>query len=341
MGCPPWIIAELSGNHNKSLARALKLIDLAADAGAHAIKIQTYTADSMTLDSDRTDFVISDEKSLWRGRRLYELYQEASTPYEWHGNIFQRCKERNITCFSTPFDEDGVDFLEQFNPPCYKIASFENNHFPLIKKVIRTGKPLIISLGLASLEEIDELHAFLKEENAGKVIFLKCTSAYPALAKDANLNAIPMLFKRYGRIAGLSDHTMGTTVPIAAVGLGASVIEKHFTDSRAAGGVDSAFSLEPTEFKELVEQTRIAWESMGSASFELGESEKRSLQFKRSIYVAKDIREGERFSNENLRIVRPGFGLRPKYFDSIIGKVATKDLARGEALRFDHISSED
>ena len=336
-GHSPFIIAELSGNHNQSLDRALKLVDLAADAGAHAVKIQTYTADSITIDSDRPDFVIQDEKSLWKGRRLYELYQEASTPYEWHRAIFERCRARSVLCFSTPFDEAGVDFLERFDPPCYKVASFENNHYPLIRKMVKTGKPLIISLGISSVEHIDELDAFLKAEGAREVIYLKCTSAYPALPKDANLRSIPFLSERYQRIVGLSDHTMGTAVPIAAVGLGAAVIEKHFTDSRAAGGVDSAFSLEPAELRDLVDHSRIAWESLGRATFELGESETKSLQFKRSIYVVKDIRAGECFSTENLGIVRPGYGMNPKHFDSVLGKPAAVDLKRGDALKSEHI----
>lgn len=336
---PPFIIAELSGNHHHSLEKALAMVDLAADAGAHAMKLQTYTADSLTIDSTNPDFVINDPKSLWVGKNLYALYQEACTPYEWHAALFNRCKERGLLCFSTPFDEAAVDFLEELNPPCYKIASFENNHFPLIRKVIQTGKPVIISLGISSLEDIDELNKFLIQEKAEDVILLKCTSAYPAIAKDANLNTIPYLREKLGRLVGLSDHTLGVSVSLASVALGACVIEKHFTDSRAAGGVDSGFSLEPHELKMLVEETKAVWESLGKVTFDLSESEKKSVQFKRSIYVVKDMKEGEVFTYENLRIIRPGFGLAPKHFDEIIGKTAKKSLSRGSSLSWDQINS--
>lgn len=330
---PPFVIAELSGNHNQSLEKALRLIDLAADSGAHAIKIQTYTADSMTIDHDSPDFQILDEKSLWYGRRLYELYQEASTPYEWHQAIFEKCHKRDILCFSTPFDEAAVDFLEQFDPPCYKIASFENNHFPLIRKVVSTGKPLIISLGLTTESGVKELNQFLVECGAEKVVLLKCTSAYPARPKDANLKTIPELKRMTGRLVGLSDHTLGTAVSVASVALGSCVIEKHFTDSRAAGGVDSAFSLEPSELRTLVEESKTAWECLGSSSFELSESEVKSLKFKRSIYAIAEIKEGEVFSIDNLRVIRPGYGLEPKYFEGLIGTPSKRDIGRGEPLQ--------
>jgi pseudaminic acid synthase len=336
---PPFIIAELSGNHNQSLDRALRLIDLAVDAGAHAIKIQSYTADSITIDCDNPEFVINDPKSVWNGKNLYALYQEASTPYSWHEAIFKKCAERGVICFSTPFDETAVDFLEQFNPPVYKIASFENNHFPLIKKVIETGKPIIISLGISSVESIDELELFLKKNDAKDVILLKCTSAYPALPKDANLKTIPFLAERTGRIIGLSDHTMGTAVAVASVALGAQVIEKHFTDSRALGGVDSSFSLEPHELKTLVEETKAAWESVGEATFELGESEQKSRQFKRSIYVTADVKTGQKFTKDNVRVIRPGFGIEPKYYESVLTSVAARDLKRGDALKIDDFKS--
>ena len=331
---PPFIIAEMSGNHNQSLEKALKLIDLAVDAGAHAIKIQTYTADSLTIDHDSAEFVISDPKSLWNGKNLYALYQQASTPYEWHAAIFKKCQERGVICFSTPFDEAAVDFLETFNPPLYKIASFENNHYPLIKRVIQTGKPMIISLGLSSEESIVDLNQFLKKNGAQNVVFLKCTSAYPAVPKDANLKAIPRIAELTGRQVGLSDHTIGVTVSIASIALGACVIEKHFTDSRAAGGVDSGFSLEPHELRQLVTETQVAWESLGKASFSLGDSESKSIQFKRSIYVIKDMKKGEAFSKENVRVIRPGYGADPRgYEDLILGKIATADLKRGHALK--------
>ncbi len=334
---PPFIIAELSGNHHHSLEKALQLIDLAADAGAHAVKLQTYTPDSLTIDSDKKDFLIQDPNSLWNGRKLYELYQEACTPYEWHGALFARCKERGVLCFSTPFDEAAVDFLEQFNPPCYKIASFENNFYPLIKKVIKTGKPIIISLGLSNLESIQDLVSFLKNESAKEVILLKCTSAYPSQAKDANLATIPYLREKFTFNIGLSDHTNGIGVAVASVALGSCVIEKHFTDSRDKGGVDSAFSLEPKELKNLVVESNRAFEAIGKASFDLSESEKKSMQFKRSIYVVKDIKAGEPFTAENIRIIRPGHGLEPKHFDATLGKKATCDLKRGDSLQSKHI----
>ncbi len=335
----PFIIAELSGNHNQSLERAIELIDLAVDSGAHAIKIQTYTADSITINADYPEFKISDPKSLWNGRSLYDLYQEASTPYEWHGKIFEHCKKKGILCFSTPFDEHAVDFLETFNPPCYKIASFENNHYPLIRKVIQTGKPIIISLGLCSLQDIDELHAFLKKEGAQKYVLLKCTSTYPADPTATNLNTIPFLRERLNANIGLSDHSMGIGVSVASVALGAQVIEKHFTDSRANGGVDSVFSMEPSELNALVVETERAWQGMGKASFELTPGESKSLQFKRSLYVVKDVESGEALNGQNVRAIRPGKGLSPKFYDQIMGKKAKRDLKRGEFLTWDMIES--
>lgn len=336
-GGKPFVVAELSGNHNGSLDRTYELIDLAVEAGAHAVKLQTYTADSITIDADYPEFKIEDKKSLWGGRKLYDLYQEASTPYEWHEPIFDYCRKKNILCFSTPFDEHAVDFLEQFDPPCYKIASFENNHYPLIKKVVATKKPIIISLGLSSLKEIEELDQFLKKEGAKNYIFLKCTSAYPSDPKDANLSTIPFLHEKLGVNVGLSDHTMGTGVAIASVALGAQFIEKHFTDSRAKGGVDSAFSIEPAELKLLVQETERVWLALGKVSFDLSESEVKSLQFKRSIYVVSDIAPGEAFSPKNIRCIRPGLGLSPKHFDEVIGKKSTQALKRGQYLTWDMV----
>ncbi len=336
-GHPPMVVAELSGNHNKSIQKALDIIDLAADAGAHAIKLQTYTADSITIDCSHAEFSVNDPNSLWHGRRLYSLYQEASTPYEWHEALFEKCRQRGILCFSTPFDENAVDFLEKFDPPCYKIASFENNHFPLIRKVIRTRKPLIISLGISSWEEILELDCFLKSEGAKDVILLKCTSAYPAHYKDANLLTLQKIRNDLDRLVGLSDHTNGVTVSIASVALGACIIEKHFTDSRAKGGVDAAFSLEPGELKRLVDEAKIAWECLGSVSFALSEGERSSLKHKRSIYLIKDIKKGDPFTKDNLGIIRPGFGMPPKYFESILGMSAADDISRGTALKQHHI----
>ncbi len=334
---PPFIIAELSGNHHHSVDRALKLIDLAAAAGAQAIKLQTYTPDSLTIDCDAPDFIIQDPKSLWAGRKLYELYQEANTPYEWHAALFERAKKHGLICFSTPFDEAAVDFLEQFNPPCYKIASFENNHYPLIRKVIKTGKPVIISLGISSLEHIQELDAFLKKEGASDAILLKCTSTYPASPLATNLMTIPFLREKLDLNIGLSDHTLGIGVSVASIALGARVIEKHFTESRAEGGVDSAFSMEPHELKLLVDESLRAWQGLGKMTFELSEGEKKSIQFKRSIYVIKDMQAGEKFTNENVRIIRPGHGLDPKHMDQVLAGTAKVPLLRGQALRWEMV----
>lgn len=336
---PPFIIAELSGNHNQSLEKAIAIIDLAVEAGAHAVKLQTYTPDSLTIDCDQPDFIIQDPGSLWSGRKLYELYQEASTPYTWHQKLFDHCKKKGVLCFSTPFDEAAVDFLEQFNPPCYKIASFENNHYPLIKKVIQTGKPVIVSLGMCSLEQIKDLHAFVVKENAlDRFIFLKCTSTYPATPKDTNLETIPFLRNELKMHIGLSDHTLGVGVSITSVALGVRVIEKHFTDSRAKGGVDSAFSIEPAELKTLVEESRRAWEGLGEINFTLSEKEKKSMQFKRSIYVVKDIAAGEKITEENIRVIRPGLGLDPKHYQEILGKKAKIALMRGDRMRLDAVN---
>jgi len=336
-GEAPFIIAELSGNHNQSLERALNLVDLAAAAGAHAVKLQTYTPESITIDCDSTDFVIQDPKSLWNGRKLYDLYREAATPYEWHQAIFERCARHGVLCFSTPFDEAAVDFLEQFDPPCYKIASFENNHYPLIRKASRTGKPLVISLGLCSEQDVIDLKSYLDSLGVEKYVFLKCTSTYPASPEATNLVTIPFLREKLRVNVGLSDHTLGIGVSVAGVALGAQVIEKHFTDSRSNGGVDSAFSMEPEELKALVVETQRAWQALGKVSFELTEGEQKSLQFKRSIYVVEEIEVGAVFTESNIRVIRPGRGLDPRCFDSILGKRAKVPLKRGQALKQDMI----
>lgn len=338
-GGKPFIVAELSGNHNQSIDRAFKLIDLAVEAGAHSIKLQTYTADSLTIDHDGPGFVVHAGQGIWDNKRLYELYQKASTPYEWHGQIFEYCKKKAILCFSTPFDEAAVDFLEQFDPPCHKIASFENNHYPLIEKVASTGKPMIISLGLSSLKDIEELNQFLISKNVKKYVLLKCCSVYPADPRYINLSTIPYLNNHLGINVGLSDHTMGIGVAVASVALGAQVIEKHFTDSRSAGGVDSSFSMEPNELKSLVVETELAWQGLGKVNFDLSEDEKKSLAYKRSIYVVKDTKVGEPLSKENLRVIRPSFGMSPKHFNEVLGKKAAKDLKRGDPLTWDMIKS--
>ncbi|MCY8463276.1 pseudaminic acid synthase [Bacillus atrophaeus] len=334
---PPFIIAEMSGNHNQSLERAFNIIEAAAKAGAHALKIQTYTADTMTLNMNTKDFTIEDNNSLWSGSTLYTLYQQAYTPWEWHKPIFDKCRELGMIPLSTPFDESAVDFLEDLGVPIYKIASFENTDIPLIKKVAATGKPIIISTGMATVAEIDETIRAAKEAGCKELILLKCTSTYPASPENTNISTIPHMKELFNCQVGLSDHTMGTGVAVASVALGATVIEKHFTLSRADGGVDSAFSLEPHELKELVIETERAWQALGQITYGPTDKEKASLKFRRSIYVKKDIKAGEIFTKENIKVVRPGYGLEPKYFDLIIGKTATKHISAGTPLGWDAI----
>ncbi len=334
---PPFIIAEMSGNHNQSLERAFHIIEAAAIAGAHALKIQTYTADTMTLNMNTKDFKIEDNNSLWSGSTLYTLYQQAYTPWEWHKPIFDKCRELGMIPLSTPFDESAVDFLEDLGVPIYKIASFENTDIPLIKKVAATGKPIIISTGMATVAEIDETITAAKEAGCKELILLKCTSTYPASPVSTNISTIPHMKELFNCQVGLSDHTMGTGVAVASVALGATVIEKHFTLSRADGGVDSAFSLEPPELKELVVETERAWQALGKITYGPTDKEKASLKFRRSIYVTKDIKAGEIFTKENIKVIRPGYGLEPKYFDLIIGKTSTKHISAGTPLGWDSI----
>lgn len=330
----PFIIAEMSGNHNQSLDRALQMVDAAAAAGAHALKLQTYTADTITM---KGAYTINDENSLWNGRELHDLYKQAYTPWDWHKPIFDRAIEKGMIAFSSPFDETAVDFLEQLNVPAYKIASFENTHIPLIRKVAKTGKPVIISTGVSSIAEIDETVRVLRHEGCDNFILLKCTSTYPASALNTNLLTIPHLSQLHNCIVGLSDHTMGIGVSVAAVALGARVIEKHFTLRRSDGGVDSSFSLEPEELKALVIEIEQASLALGKIQYGVQEAEEKSLFFKRSIYVAKDIKAGEVFSEKNLRIIRPGDGISPKYLDHIIGKICKYDLKIGTPLSFDFL----
>lgn len=329
---PPFIIAEMSGNHNQSLERALAIVDAAANCGAHAIKLQTYTADTITIDHHRDEFVISDSASLWHGRSLHELYQQAYTPWEWHEAIFKRAKEKGLIAFSSPFDESAVDFLEGLNVPAYKIASFEMTHLPLVRKVAATGKPMIISTGMASFEEITETLEAARQAGAKEIVLLKCTSTYPASPSDSNINTIPDLREKLKVEVGLSDHTHGVGVAVASVALGASVIEKHFTLDRGEGGVDSRFSLEPAELTLLVTETQRAWESLGKVSYGPVGNETSSLQFRRSIYVVDDIEAGEIFTEENIRIIRPGLGAEPKYYSEFLGRKARKALSRGMPL---------
>jgi pseudaminic acid synthase len=325
----PFIIAEMSGNHNQSLDRALELVDAAAEAGAHALKLQTYTADTITMKGVMT---IEDKNSLWNGKELHDLYKMAYTPWEWHKAIFDRAKEKGMLAFSSPFDETAVDFLETLNVPAYKIASFENTHHPLIKKVALTGKPVIVSTGVTNQIDIDEAVEVLKKNGCKQIILLKCTSTYPATPENTNLLTIPDMKSRYGCVIGLSDHTMGVGASVAAVALGARVIEKHFTLRRADGGVDSAFSLEPEELKSLVIETERAFLALGKVQYGIQPAEEKSLLFKRSIYVSKDIKAGEVFSADNLKIIRPALGLAPKYWEDVIGKKAKVDLKAGTPL---------
>jgi N-acetylneuraminate synthase len=333
----PFLIAEMSGNHNQSLERALQIVKAAADAGADAIKLQTYTPDSLTIDHRGGNFDITDSKSLWSGRNLYELYQEARTPYEWNKPIFDYARELGIICLSTPFDDQAVDMLEELGSPCHKIASFENNHLPLLRKVAATGKPVIMSTGISTLAGIDEAVTVLRGAGCSDLVLLKCTSTYPASPENTNLLTIPHMKEAFNCEAGLSDHTMGIGAAVAAVALGASVIEKHFCLSRAEGGVDSAFSLEPHEFKLLVEESERAFLALGVIQYGIQKEELKSLTYKRSIYITEDMRAGDVFTADNIRVIRPGLGLAPKYFDVMLGKKINKDVKRGTALTFDLI----
>jgi len=334
-GAAPLVVAEMSGNHNQSLERALAIVDAAAAAGAHALKIQTYTADTMTLDLSGREFSIEDGDSLWRGKSLYKLYQEAHTPWEWHAPIFERARSLGMIGFSSPFDETAVDFLERLGAPCYKIASFENTDLPLIRKAAATGKPLIISTGMASAQELDESVRAAREAGCRDIVLLKCTSTYPATPEDTNILTIPDMRLRYGCEVGLSDHTMGIGVAVASIALGACVVEKHFTLRRADGGVDSAFSLEPEELRSLVVETERAWRSLGAVRYGATEKEKKSLAFRRSLYVTQDLKAGDVLTRDNVRAIRPGLGLPPKYLDAVLGKRIRRDAPRGTPLTMD------
>lgn len=329
--CRPFVIAEMSGNHNQSLDRALSIVDAAADAGANAIKLQTYTADTMTMKGVHT---INDKKSLWDGKELHDLYKMAYTPWEWHKAIFDRVQERGLIAFSSPFDETAVDFLETLNVPLYKIASFENTDHTLLIKVAKTGKPIIMSTGVSTIADIDESVRLLRNNGCKNLVLLKCTSTYPATPENTNLLAIPLLKKLFNCEVGLSDHTMGIGVSVAAVALGATVIEKHFTLRRADGGVDSAFSMEPAEMKSLVEETERAFLGMGKPFIGVQEAEKNSLNFKRSLYVVEDVKTGELFTEENIKSKRPSLGLHTRSYGIILGKKASQDIKRGTPLNW-------
>lgn len=331
----PFVIAEMSGNHNQSLERALEIVEAAAKAGAHGLKIQTYTADTMTLDISEGEFFISDPHSLWQGQSLYSLYQQAYTPWEWHKPIFDRCQELGIIGFSTPFDATAIDFLESLDVPCYKIASFENTDLPLIRKVASTGKPMIISTGMATVAELDETVRTARESGCKDLILLKCTSTYPATPDNTNILTIPHIRDLFDTQVGLSDHTMGIGVAVASVALGATVIEKHFTLSRADGGVDSTFSMEPEEMRQLVIETERAWLSLGKISYGVTEAEKKSLIYRRSLYISQNIKKGDPLTPENLRTIRPGLGLAPKHYNILLGKIVNQDVNKGTPMSWD------
>jgi pseudaminic acid synthase len=332
---PPFVIAEMSGNHNQSLEQAIRIVEAAAKSGAHALKIQTYTPDTMTLDLDEREFHISDPGSLWEGTSLYKLYGQAYTPWDWHKPIFDRARELGVIAFSTPFDNTAVDFLESLNVPCYKIASFENTDLPLIRRVAATGKPLIISTGMATVAELDETVRAARAAGCRDLVLLKCTSTYPATATNTNILTIPHLRELFGCEVGLSDHTMGIGVSVASVALGATVIEKHFALARADGGVDSSFSMEPAEMAALVLETERAWQAMGQVTYGPMEAELKSLQFRRSLYVVEDLKAGEKLTRQNVRAIRPGLGLPTKYMEIVLGKTVKTDTARGTALQWD------
>jgi N-acetylneuraminate synthase len=329
---PPFIIAELSGNHQQDLALALDMVEEAAKSGAHAIKLQTFTADSMTLDVDNEHFVIQEQNSLWYGQSLHKLYQQASTPYEWHKPLFDKAKSLGMLAFSSPFDHAAVDFLDDLDVPCFKIASFELTDLPLIRKAASKNKPMIMSTGMASLSEIEQAVNTAKQAGCKDIVLLKCTSTYPALPTQSNILTIPHLREAFGCQVGLSDHTAGVGVSVAAVALGATVIEKHFVLDRQAGGVDAAFSLEPDELKSLVVETQRAHQALGQVTYSGTHAEDKSKQYRRSIYVSQDIQQGQILTEDNVRVVRPAYGLAPKYWDEVVGKVAKQNLSKGTPL---------
>lgn len=327
----PYVICELSGNHNGSLERALTMIDAAAATGADAIKIQSYTADTITIDHDSPEFRI--EGGLWAGRTLYDLYSEAHTPFEWHEPLFARARERGVTIFSSPFDESAVDMLEALGAPAYKVASFEAVDLPLIAYTARTGKPMIISTGMSNLAEINDAVRTARENGCKELILLHCVSSYPAPDADTNLRTIPHLAAAFDCVGGLSDHTAGSAVAVASIALGGAVVEKHFTLARADGGPDSAFSLEPSEFSELVQACKRAWAALGHVTYDLQGSERASRGFRRSLYAVDNIAAGEVATRFNVRSIRPGYGLPPKELPNLLGMRAMRDIPRGTALQ--------
>lgn len=339
-GAPPFIIAELSGNHSQSIDKAKEMIRVASECGVHAIKLQTYTADTMTLNVQRGEFVISDEDNLWKGETLHSLYQKAMTPWVWHKPLFEYAKSLGLVAFSSPFDVTAVEFLETLEVPCYKIASFENTDHELLAAVARTGKPVIMSTGMASEAELTDSVQILRREGCEQLILLKCTSHYPADPVDANLQTIPDIANKFNCQVGLSDHTLGIGVSIAAVALGASVIEKHFVLDRSVGDVDAEFSMEPNEFELLVSESRRAQLALGKVNYGPVGQEIESVKFRRSLYVAQDLYKGDTFNRENIRSVRPGLGLPPKHLTTFIGKVVSCDVKAGTALNWDMLENE-
>ena len=331
----PFVIAEMSGNHNQSLERAFEIVDAAAEAGANALKLQTYTADTITFNGTSDEFVIKDQNSLWKNQNLHKLYQMAYTPWEWHKPIFDRAKSHGMLAFSSPFDTTAVDFLESLNVPCFKIASFENTDHILLKKVAQTGKPVIMSTGVASIADIQESVGVLRKYGCKDLVLLKCTSTYPATPESTNLLTIPHMAALFDCQIGLSDHTMGIGAGIAAVALGARVLEKHFTLCRADGGVDSSFSLEPEELKNLVVESERAFLAMGKVNYNLSEKEQKSLQYKRSLYVVEPMKAGDVFTELNIRSIRPSNGLHTRYYEEILGKTAAQDIEAGTALSWE------
>ncbi len=331
-----FIIAELSANHNGRLENALKTIQAAKEVGANAIKLQTYTADTLTLDCDSDDFIVKGG-TLWDGKTYHELYKEAYTPWEWHKELFSYARNIGLDIFSTPFDKSAVDFLEQFNPSAYKIASFEITDYELVRYIASKKRPVIISTGIATIDEIQDVVDICKSEGNSDIVLLKCTSAYPAPLEDANLKTIPNLEQTFGVFAGFSDHTLGITAPVAAVALGAKVIEKHFILDKSIGGPDAAFSLDKEEFLQMVKAVRDTQKLLGRVDYSLNEKKKKSREFSRSLYISKDVKAGEVVTNENIKSVRPGFGLHPKYLNDILGKKFKKDFKKGTRVSFDII----
>lgn len=334
-GVAPFVIAEMSGNHNQSLDRALAIVDAAAKTGAHALKIQTYTPDTMTLDLDEREFHIADPNSLWAGTSLYKLYGQAHTPWDWHAPIFAKARSLGMIPFSTPFDATAVEFLKSLDVPCYKIASFENTDLSLIRRVAATGKPLLISTGMATLAELDETVRAARGAGCRHLVLLKCTSTYPATPANTHIRSIPHMREMFGCEIGLSDHTMGVGVSVASIAMGATVIEKHFTLDRREGGVDSTFSMEPEEMAQLVLETERAWQSLGQVRYGPTEAELKSLQFRRSLYVSVDMKAGDVFNQNNVRAIRPGLGLAPSHIDAVLGRTASRAIGRGTPLSWE------